>query len=52
MYKHLTEPDALALVKSKKLRVVCPKRKRKLQKKGIRVFWSITLDCYVWEPLW
>ena len=31
------------------LRPVCPKRKRKLQKRGVRVFWSEYLNSWAWD---
>ena len=46
----MTEQEVINLIKAKKLRVVCAKRKRKLRKRGISVRWMADLGAYVWEP--
>jgi len=32
-------------------RKVCAKRKRKLQRRGESVRWSVALNSYIWEPM-
>ena len=46
----ITETEALALVKAKKLRMVGSARKRKLRRRGVSVRWMQVLNSYVWEP--
>ena len=41
----------LSLIKEGTLRQVrSPKRKRKLQKRGVAVWWNTALQVWLWEP--
>lgn len=31
-------------------RPICAKRKRKIQKRGVRIEWSPFFSCFVWYP--
>ena len=44
------EKRVLARVRAGELRIVHSQRKRKLRKKGIRVWWEDSIGAYVWEP--
>jgi hypothetical protein len=46
-----SERAALRAVERGELRCVCAKRKRKLRRKGVRVFWSAYFASWAWNPL-
>lgn len=46
------EREHLARVASGEWRIVCPKRARKLRRRGERVWWSHGACALVWSPWW
>ncbi len=50
-YDHLEQAE-IAKVASGELRIVCPKRARKLRRRGERVWWNSGVCALVWSPWW
>lgn len=45
------EAVACLQVRNGQLRIVSAKRKRKLRRKGVRVWWHAVLSAWVWSPI-
>jgi hypothetical protein len=47
---HHSDRTAVRAIERGELRGVCAQRKRKLRKRGVRVFWSEWLGSWAWNP--